>query len=207
MLLPTLLDWLSDTPDPDAGLLAYRRLSDALADQRWFLATLRDEGAVAKRLMHVLGTSAFVPDLLMRAPEVIQQYADGPQGPKLLETEPDSMARALVASAGRHADPVRAIAAARTLRRRELARIASADLLGMLEVTDVCKALTSVWVAVLQAALDVGDPGQHTGVRPARADRGDRHGPARRRGTGLRLRRRRHVRVRTGTTASRSRSR
>jgi [glutamine synthetase] adenylyltransferase / [glutamine synthetase]-adenylyl-L-tyrosine phosphorylase len=154
VLLPTLLDWLSGTPDPDAGLLAYRRLSEELSEQRWFLATLRDEGAVAKRLMRVLGTSAFVPDLLLRAPEVIQQYADGPQGPKLLETEPESMARALVASAGRHADPGRAIMAARTLRRRELARIASADLLGMLEVTDVCKALTSVWVAVLQAALD-----------------------------------------------------
>jgi glutamate-ammonia-ligase adenylyltransferase len=154
VLLPTLLDWLSDTPDPDAGLLAYRRLSDALADQRWYLSTLRDEGAVAKRLMRVLGTSAFVPDLLLRAPEVIQQYADGPQGPKLLEAEPDGMARALVASAGRHADPGRAIMAARTLRRRELARIASADLLGMIDVTDVCKALTSVWVAVLQAALD-----------------------------------------------------
>jgi glutamate-ammonia-ligase adenylyltransferase len=154
VLLPTLLDWLSDTPDPDAGLLAYRRLSEELSEQRWYLATLRDEGAVAKRLMRVLGTSAFVPDLLLRAPEVIQQYADGPQGPKLLETEPESMARALVASAGRHADPVRAIMAARTLRRRELARIASADLLGMLEVTDVCRALTSVWVAVLQAALD-----------------------------------------------------
>ncbi|KAA0083609.1 bifunctional [glutamine synthetase] adenylyltransferase/[glutamine synthetase]-adenylyl-L-tyrosine phosphorylase [Mycolicibacterium sp. P9-64] len=154
VLLPTLLDWLSDTPDPDAGLLAYRRLSEGLAEHRWYLATLRDEGAVAHRLMRVLGTSAFVPELLMRAPEVIQQYADGPQGPKLLETEPESMARALVASAGRHADPVRAIMAARTLRRRELARIASADLLGMLEVTDVCKALTSVWVAVLQAALE-----------------------------------------------------
>ena len=154
VLLPTLLDWLSDTPDPDAGLLAYRRLSEELAEHRWYLATLRDEGAVANRLMRVLGTSAFVPDLLMRAPEVIQQYADGPKGPKLLETEPESMAKALVASAGRHADPVRAIMAARTLRRRELARIASADLLGMLEVTDVCKALTSVWVAVLQAALD-----------------------------------------------------
>ena len=154
VLLPTLLDWLSDTPDPDAGLLAYRRISEALGDQRWYLSTLRDEGAVAKRLMQVLGTSAYVPDLLMRAPEVIQLYADGPNGPKLLDVEPEGVARALVASAGRHADPVRAIAAARTLRRPELARIASADLLGMLEVTDVCKALTSVWVAVLQAALD-----------------------------------------------------
>ena len=154
VLLPTLLDWLSDTPDPDAGLLSYRRISDELSDHRWYLSTLRDEGAVAKRLMHVLGTSAYVPDLLMRAPEVIQQYADGPTGPKLLEVEPDGLARALVASAGRHAEPVRAIAAARTLRRRELARIASADLLGMLDVVDVCKALTSVWAAVLQAALD-----------------------------------------------------
>ena len=154
VLLPTLLDWLSDAPDPDAGLLSYRRISEALADARWYLSTLRDEGAVAKRLMHVLGTSAYVPELLMRAPEVIQQYADGPGGPKLLEVEPDGVARALVASAGRHADPLRAIAAARTLRRRELARIASADLLGMLEVTDVCRALTSVWAAVLQAALE-----------------------------------------------------
>jgi glutamate-ammonia-ligase adenylyltransferase len=153
VLLPTLLEWLSNTPDPDSGLLAYRKLSDQLADQRWFLATLRDEGAVAKRLMRVLGSSAYVPDLLMHAPEVIQQYADGPQGPKLLEVEPDTLARALVASAARQSEPLRAIAAARTLRRRELARVASADLLGMLDVTDVCKALTAVWVAVLEAAL------------------------------------------------------
>ncbi|MCB0945119.1 MAG: bifunctional [glutamine synthetase] adenylyltransferase/[glutamine synthetase]-adenylyl-L-tyrosine phosphorylase, partial [Mycobacterium sp.] len=100
-------------------------------------------------------TSAYVPELLMRAPEVIQQYADGPTGPKLLDVDQDAVARALVASSGRHPEPVRAIAAARTLRRRELARIASADLLGMLGVTEVCSALTSVWVAVLQSALDV----------------------------------------------------
>lgn len=155
VLLPTLLDWLSDTPDPDAGLLSYRRISEELGDLRWYLATLRDEGAVAKRLMRVLGISAYVPELLMKAPEVIQLYADGPQGPKLLDVDPDTVGRALVASAGRHENPARAIAAARTLRRQELARVASADLLGMLEVSDVCRALTSIWVAVLQAALEV----------------------------------------------------
>jgi len=165
VLLPRLLDWLSDTPDPDSGLLAYRRVSEALSDQRWYLSTLRDESAVAKRLMRVLGTSAFVPELLMRAPEVIQQYADGPAGPKLVDVDPEAVARALVASAGRHADPLRAIAAARTLRRRELARVASADLLGMLDVEAVCEALSSVWVAVLQCALEaviranIGDDG------------------------------------------------
>lgn len=154
VLLPTLLDWLSDAPDPDAGLLAYRKLSEVLSDHRWYLATLRDESAVAERLMHVLGTSGYVPELLMRAPEVIQSYADGPRGPKLLDVAADDVARSLLAAAARHADPDEAIAAARTLRRRELARIASADLLGLLEVPQVCYALTSVWVTVLQAALD-----------------------------------------------------
>lgn len=154
VLLPRLLNWMSYTPDPDGGLLAYRRLSEALSGESWYLATLRDKPAVARRLMHVLGTSAYVPDLLMRAPRVIQDYSDGPSGPRLLDTDPASVARALVAAASRYSDPVRAIAGARTLRRRELARIASADLLGMLDVTDVCGALTSVWVAVLQAALD-----------------------------------------------------
>jgi glutamate-ammonia-ligase adenylyltransferase len=154
VLLPRLLNWMSYAPDPDGGLLAYRRLSEALSGESWYLATLRDKPAVARRLMHVLGTSAYVPDLLMRAPRVIQDYGDGPSGPRLLDTEPAAVARALVASASRYSDPVRAIAGARTLRRRELARIGSADLLGMLEVTDVCAALTSVWVAVLQAALE-----------------------------------------------------
>lgn len=155
VLLPRLLDWLSDTPDPDAGLLAYRRLSEVMAGQHWYLATLRDESAVAKRLMRVLGTSAYVPELLMRAPDVLQAYGDGPTGPKLLDIDPDAVAGALIRSAGRYADPVRAIAAARALRRHELARIASADLLGLLDVPAVCAALTSVWGAVLQAALNV----------------------------------------------------
>jgi glutamate-ammonia-ligase adenylyltransferase len=154
VLLPRLLDWLSDTPDPDAGLLSYRKISEVMVSQRWYLSTLRDKPAVAKRLMHVLGTSAYVPELLMRAPEVVQNYSDGPEGPKLLDVDPDAVGGALVASAGRQSDPVRAIAIARSLRRRELARVASADLLGMLDVTDVCAALTAVWVAVLQAALN-----------------------------------------------------
>ncbi|MGA7053539.1 MAG: bifunctional [glutamine synthetase] adenylyltransferase/[glutamine synthetase]-adenylyl-L-tyrosine phosphorylase, partial [Mycobacterium sp.] len=59
VLLPRLLAWMSYAPDPDGGLLAYRRLSEALAAERWYLATLRDKPAVAKRLMHVLGTSAY----------------------------------------------------------------------------------------------------------------------------------------------------
>ena len=154
LLLPTLLEWLSDTPDPDAGLLAYRRLSDALVDTDWYLRMLRDEGAVAQRLMIVLGSSAYIPDLLIKAPDVLRLFADGPNGARLLDSDPDEVARGILASSARYDDPVRAVAAARSLRRHELARVASADVLGMLDVPQVCRALSSVWAAVLGAALD-----------------------------------------------------
>lgn len=153
LLLPTLLEWLGDTPNPDAGLLAYRRVSEGLDDQIWFLRELRDEGAIAQRLMIVLGSSAYLPDLLINAPETIRMFADGPDGPLLLSPKAEDVRTSILAGAARYDDPRRAVATARSLRRHELARIASADVLGMLEVPQVCRALSSVWVAVLEAAL------------------------------------------------------
>ncbi|ORI16894.1 bifunctional glutamine-synthetase adenylyltransferase/deadenyltransferase [Rhodococcus sp. 1163] len=166
VLLPTLLEWLADTPDSDAGLLNYRRLCEATTDQTWFLRILRDEGAVAQRLMIVLGSSAYVPDLLIKAPEVIRLFADGPTGPRLLDVEPEETYRAILSSSGRYDDPVRAIDAARALRRHELARVASADILGMLDVPQVCTALSSVWAAVINAALAAA-------IRASEAERGE----------------------------------
>lgn len=153
LMLPTLLEWLGETPDPDGGLLAYRKVSEAMTDHPWFLRTLRDEGALAKRLMLVLGSSRYVPDLLIRAPDVMRLYADGASGPKLVAVDPADVAQGLIRSAARHRSPERAIAAARSLRRAELARVASADLLSMLTVPEVCRALSAVWSAVLEAAL------------------------------------------------------
>lgn len=153
MLLPTLMEWLSTTPDPDAGLLNYRKLSEKLYDQNWFLRTLRDEGVVGQRLMRVLGSSPYASDLIMSAPEVIKRFGDGATGPKLLGTDSDTVGRALVAAASRHNDPAKAIGVARALRRAELARIASADLFGLMEVREVCHSLSMVWDNVLEAAL------------------------------------------------------
>ncbi|MCE5287924.1 MAG: bifunctional [glutamine synthetase] adenylyltransferase/[glutamine synthetase]-adenylyl-L-tyrosine phosphorylase [Nocardiaceae bacterium] len=154
VLLPQLLEWLGETPDPDAGLLAYRRLCEEHDDLNWFLRELRDEGAVAHRLMTLLGTSGYLPDLLMKAPDVIRLYGDGPSGPLLTGTGPDEVARGIAAATARYNDPARAVAAARSLRRHELARVASADLLGLLDLRQVCQALSSVWVAVLAASMD-----------------------------------------------------
>ncbi|HEY4022834.1 MAG TPA: bifunctional [glutamine synthetase] adenylyltransferase/[glutamine synthetase]-adenylyl-L-tyrosine phosphorylase [Pseudonocardiaceae bacterium] len=148
-LLPVLLGLLADTPDPDGGLLAYRRLSEALATTPWYLRLLRDEGAVVERLAKLLGTSKLIPDLMVRAPETLQLLAK----PDELGAKEPAPAETLLATVGRHPDVRGAVAAARSLRRHELSRVASADVLGMLDVPTVCTALTSVAGSVLSAAL------------------------------------------------------
>ena len=150
-LLPVLLEFLADTPDPDGGLAAYRRVSEALDETPWYLRLLRDEGAVAQRLMTLLGTSRMVADLLVRAPEALRLLADSHE---LAGRDPAEVAASLRSTADRHRDPEAAVMAARALRRHELFRIACADLLGLLHVDAVCAALSSVWTATLAAALD-----------------------------------------------------
>ena len=170
LLLPTFMEWLADTPDPDAGLLAYRRLCEEHEDITWFLRTLRDDSIVARRLVQVLGTSAFVAELLMRNPEVIPDLTDGAEGPLLVASKVSDIASALTASAARHRSPEKVIAAARSLRRAELARIGSADVLRMISVPDVGRRLTAVWKAVLEAALAsvIRDMMPEGGTQPAR---------------------------------------
>lgn len=165
-LLPVLLDELARSPDPDRGLLAYRRVSEALARTPWYLRLLRDEGAVAQRLMQLLGTSALVPDLLVRAPEVLRMLATPVAGQAdELTKEPVEVAHSLRTTVARQSDPEAAAATARSLRRHEMLRVACADLLGLLPVERVCEALSSVWVAVLQATLDA----ELRSAAPARA--------------------------------------
>ncbi|MEV7099229.1 bifunctional [glutamine synthetase] adenylyltransferase/[glutamine synthetase]-adenylyl-L-tyrosine phosphorylase [Amycolatopsis sp. NPDC051045] len=149
-LLPVLLDLLADTPDPDGGLLSYRKVSEALEETPWYLRVLRDEGTVVEDLALLLGTSRLVPALLVRAPEVLQLLGDPA---RMLGRTPAEVATSLRAAVRRQPGLNAAIAAARSLRRHELLRVACADLLGLFDVPAVCEALSSVWVAVLQGAL------------------------------------------------------
>ncbi|MET9718726.1 bifunctional [glutamine synthetase] adenylyltransferase/[glutamine synthetase]-adenylyl-L-tyrosine phosphorylase [Streptomyces rochei] len=128
-LLPVLLGWFADSADPDAGLLNFRKVSDALGKTPWYLRLLRDEGAAAENLARVLSAGRLAPDLLMRAPEAVALLGDGnagglaPRGRAQLEQE--------TLAAVRRADgAVQAVTAVRGVRRRELFRTAAADIVG-----------------------------------------------------------------------------
>ncbi|ANW20477.1 bifunctional [glutamine synthetase] adenylyltransferase/[glutamine synthetase]-adenylyl-L-tyrosine phosphorylase [Streptomyces clavuligerus] len=162
-LLPVLLGWFADSADPDAGLLGFRKVSDALGKTPWYLRLLRDEGAAAENLARVLSAGRFAPDLLLRAPEAVAILGDPgglkPRGRDHLEPE-------ILAAVGRAQSAEDAVAVARGVRRRELFRTAAADLIGSYGTEDspaeddagalleqVGQALTDLNAATLAGAL------------------------------------------------------
>ena len=149
-LLPVMLGWFNDAADPDAGLLAFRQVSDRLGSTPWYLRLLRDEGEAAQRLASLLGSSRFVTDLLGRAPEGIRLLASN----ELLTPRPAAaLESAFVATVRRRDDWEAAVVAVRGLRREEMLRVACADLLGLLGQEQVGRALSDVAAAVLAGAL------------------------------------------------------
>lgn len=152
-LLPVLLVDFAAAADPDAGLLAFRQVSEALGDTPWYLRSLRDEGAVASRLVRLLAGSRYVAELLTRAPEGVAMLAE--ESALAPRAEPTLLAEAL-ALVERHrgaSEWEAGVAAIRGLRRRELLRTSAADALGLLGGPEVGEALSAVTRVTLEAAL------------------------------------------------------
>ncbi|MEU9376459.1 bifunctional [glutamine synthetase] adenylyltransferase/[glutamine synthetase]-adenylyl-L-tyrosine phosphorylase [Streptomyces sp. NPDC048255] len=126
-LLPVMLGWFADSADPDAGLLNFRKVSDALGKTPWYLRLLRDEGAAAENLARVLSAGRLAPDLLLRAPEAVALLGD-PEG--LQPRTHEALEQEVLAAVGRAENPEAAVAVARGVRRRELFRTTAADIIG-----------------------------------------------------------------------------
>lgn len=149
-LMPAMLGWFAQGPDPDFGLLAFRQLSEALGDTTWYLRALRDEGYMAKRLATIASSSRYVVGLLQRAPSMIQMLASRDElQPRSAETLFDSMR----AAASRQDETDKAIASVRAIRRAELCRIALSDVLMEAELEVVEESLTDLAQATVDAGL------------------------------------------------------
>ncbi len=150
-LLPVMLEWFADAAQPDAGLLAFRQVSDALGDSPWYLRLLRDDTNVARRMARLLASSRYATDLLMRAPDTVALLASSEQ----LAPRPAAALHAEAAAVvSRHVSADEAARAVRALRRRELLRTAAADLLGLISVEEASEALTVITAVTIGGALD-----------------------------------------------------
>lgn len=151
-LLPVLLGWFADGPNPDAALLGFRRMSDDLGSTPWYLRLLRDESLAAERMARILSVSRYGTDLLLRSPESVTLLAtDADLQPRTRESlESEALSAVL-----RHDQSENAAMAVRSLRRRELFRIAAGDILGLLSVEQVMRAVTDVTTATIVGAFQI----------------------------------------------------
>jgi len=151
-LLPVLLGWFADAAEPDAGLLAFRQVSDALGQSPWYLRLLRDETKAAERMAYVLGSSRYATGLLLRAPEAVAMFGDDAE---LVPRSLAALRSEMMAAAQRYGDDAEAaVTAVRSARRRELLRIAAADVSGVTpDLAATAEALTSVTRAAVETAL------------------------------------------------------
>lgn len=155
-LLPAMLGWFAEGPNPDHGLLAFRQVSEALGRTHWYLRALRDEGAMAEWLAHILASSRYAVDLLLRAPQTVQLLSDPAQ---LKRQGLAELTAGMQQAARRHDSADKAVEAIRGIRRQELLRLAMGDLLGRIDLDELGWGLSDLAGATIDATLEVASRG------------------------------------------------
>ena len=162
-LLPVIIGWLGQGPDPDNGLLSFRLLSETIGGSHWYLAMLRDSRAAARCLCHVLSGARWTTERLAERPESIA-WLDGAdeltaRDPRTLRTEVRSLLRRRALSgddgAGLQDWAAEAVHALMSVRTRELIRAALADSLDGVDPERTARILTDATDAVLDGVLTV----------------------------------------------------
>lgn len=149
-LLPVVLSWMAETPNPDGGLLRFRNLSETLGETPWYLRLLRDESLVLQRLAIILCVSPFVSSMLERNPEAIQLLGSDES---LQSRDTMSLTTEMQQTAFRQANFEEAVTSIRQIRQRELIRIATADIFSVMSTEDVLLAVTTLTDSTLESAL------------------------------------------------------
>jgi glutamate-ammonia-ligase adenylyltransferase len=149
-LVPLLLDWLSESPDPDLGLLGLRRLATGPHRRAQLNALFRESPEAARHLCLLLGTSPLFAGGYERHPD---QLALLESGPPLLPDREDLERRAAEGMAWRlRSEWWRGLA---SLQRGELLRAQARDVLGLAELPETERSLTRLAESVLEVALSV----------------------------------------------------
>lgn len=152
-MMPLLLDWLAESPDPDEGLLHLRRMISGTRTPPRLLNLFRDSPEMARRLCLLLGTSRIFFDAFVRHPEALADIADDDQ---LIPSESavDRARHTLEWKSGTE-ERLRAL---RRFQQRELLDIAAADVIGIIDDSQSGTRRSQLADAVLQLALDIVPP-------------------------------------------------
>lgn len=151
-LLPVLIQWFAEGTDPDAALLAFRRLSEDLGDSHWYLRMLRDSSGAAKRMTQVFSTSRLATNLFEKMPEAAAWFD---REDELQPDSLDALAAQFQAIISRHEDAELAATSLRAIRRKETLRVAMGSALGILDIEETSKGLSDLTESYLVAIQEI----------------------------------------------------
>jgi [glutamine synthetase] adenylyltransferase / [glutamine synthetase]-adenylyl-L-tyrosine phosphorylase len=154
-LLPLLLDWLSESPDPDVGLLGLRNLASGPQRSMELANAFRDSPEVARRLCCLLGTSRLLGTLLQRNPDLIASLGSPDE---LRLRSPGELVDGASASVRLRSDRAARQAALKRFTDREGLRVAAHDVLDLVDDRVVGEALRNLAVAALETTLRLLEP-------------------------------------------------
>ncbi len=149
-LLPVMLGWFGEGPEPDAGLLAFRVLSEKMGRTSWYMRTLRDGGAAAERLCRVLSSSRYLAEQIPALSESISwlEHIDD-----LRPRTRDDLYAELNSLLERRHHPASIADAGRYLRRRELLRTGLGQVLRIVEPVESRAAVSQAADIAIEAGL------------------------------------------------------
>lgn len=149
-IMPAMIGWLAEGPEPDGGLAAFRTLSEKLGNTSWYMRLLRDSGVVAQRLARILSTSRLLATMIPDLSESISWLDDD----ALLQPRTrEELRHELEALLSRRTIPESMALAGRYIRRRELVRCAMGQTLRLVDDATVREALSHAADVVVEAAL------------------------------------------------------
>ncbi|HVA73799.1 MAG TPA: bifunctional [glutamine synthetase] adenylyltransferase/[glutamine synthetase]-adenylyl-L-tyrosine phosphorylase [Acidimicrobiales bacterium] len=150
-MLPVLLDWLSESPDPDLGLLGLRSLAAAPRAQGELTALCRESPEAARQLCLLLGTGPRFARGFQHHPEELTALANREL---LAPSNRDQMTSRLRKSIAWRSGESALEQGLRVFARSETLRIAARDVLGAADVVATGEALSDLAEVVISAALE-----------------------------------------------------
>jgi glutamate-ammonia-ligase adenylyltransferase len=158
-MLPLLLGWLSESPDPDLGLLGLRRLSSGEQRTTELVTAFRESPEVARRLSLLLGTSRLFAETFEHNPDELLSLGD-PEG--LGARSADELVGGASSAVAWRTGQLERRRGLYRFRQREELRIAARDVLGLDDEEDAValtgRELTALAEASVAAALDAVAP-------------------------------------------------
>lgn len=148
VLTPALLRSLAVAPQPDQGLFAFLNLGTALGERLDLLGSLRDNPPALAALGRVLGSGRFLGEVLIQVPEEIAVLTSS----EIALKDRSQLVAGATASLGWRGEEGKT-AGLRRFKRKEMMRIALADVTGGAGIAATGSALADLADACLEAAL------------------------------------------------------